>query len=522
MWQRKTVHPSANRFARDGQPGATAFDALIRRMLESPAQRQARPGRLVRYLVTRPPEQASPPSIPFGPGATYSPRYASGDGPDYDNILACIRCGLCLSVCPTYSTDGVEVQSPRGRVALIRAWQEGRLELSPNLRSHLYHCLDCRACQTVCPTGVRVGEHVLGARTIAEAQRRAGLVEGALKRFALRCLLPHPDRLEASLLPLRLYQRLGLQSLARRSGLLRLLPEQLAVMEGLLPPLPPRPLRQTLPEVVPAQGGTRYRVGFFLGCVMTLVFSRASRATVDVLAANGCEVMTPKRQVCCGAPHAEEGEMDDVRALARRNIDIFEGLGVDYVVADCAACGAQTKEYAHLLRDDPEYAERARAFSAKVRDVSEFLAAIPLRRPLGSIARRVAYHMPCHLAHAQKVREAPRQLLRQVPGLHLAELNEADWCCGSAGIYNISHARRARAILERKLANVAASGADTLVTGNPGCLLQLMAGVREKGWQVDVRHPLEMLALAYAGGVGEELAPLQAAGAREANGSATD
>lgn len=462
------------------------------------------------------PEQSPPPSIPFGPGATYAPRYAGGDGPDYDNILACIRCGLCLSVCPTYATDGVEVQSPRGRVALIRAWQEGRLELTPNLRSHLYHCLDCRACQTICPTGVRVGENVLGARTIAEEQRRRGAIEGALAGFALRWLLPHPDRLEASLLPLRLYQRLGLQSLVRRSGLL---PEPLAVMEGLLPTLPDRPLRQTLPEVVPGQGERRYRVGFFLGCIMTLVFARASRATVDVLAANGCEVVTPKQQVCCGAPHAEEGEMDAVRALARRNIDIFEGLGVDYVVADCAACGAQTKEYAHLLREDPHYAERARVFSAKVRDVSEFLADIPLRRPLGTVARRVAYHMPCHLAHAQKVREAPRQLLAQVPGLQLVELNEADWCCGSAGIYNISHTERARAILERKLANLAASGADTLVTGNPGCLLQLMAGVRQKGWQVDVRHPLEMLALAYAGGVGEEVAPSRAAEVRGANGT---
>ncbi len=460
------------------------------------------------------------PTIPLGLGATHSPRHATGDGPDYDNVLACIRCGLCLSVCPTYATDGIEVQSPRGRVALIRAWQEGRLELSPNLRAHMYHCLDCRACQSICPTGVRVGELVVATRTVAEGNRHPGLRETLLRAIALHWLLPHPDRLELSLWPLRLYQRLGLQWLVRHSGLRRLLPASLRVMEGLLPPLPPRPLRQTLPETVPAQGERRYRVGFFLGCVMTLVLARASRATVAVLAANGCEVVTPKDQVCCGAPHAEEGEADSVRALARRNIDVFERCGVDYIVADCAACGAQTKEYAHLLRDDPAYAARARAFSAKVRDISEFLATIPLRRPLGEVRRRVAYHHPCHLVHAQGVGEEPRALLRRVPGLELVELKEADHCCGSAGIYNITHPERAQAISDRKLANLAASGAEVLATGNPGCLLQIMAGVRDKGLAVEVQHPMEILELAYRGGVGEEMAPAVPARARETDGAA--
>ncbi len=472
--------------------------------------------------MSLPPEQPPEPRIPLGHGATFAPRFASGDGPDYDNVLACIRCGLCLSVCPTYATDGVEVQSPRGRVALIRAWQEGRLELSPNLRDHMYHCLDCRACQTICPTGVRVGELVLGARAVAESQRRRGAVAGALAGFSLRWLLPHPDRLEASLVPLRLYQRLGLQRLVRGSGALRLLPGPLAEMEGLLPQLPGRPLRQELPEVVPTSGVRRYRVGFFLGCVMTLVFARSSRATVDVLTANACEVVTPKEQVCCGAPHTEEGEFEEVRALARRNIDVFESLGVDYIVADCAACGAQTKEYAHLLCDDPAYAERARAFSAKVRDISEFLVGIPLRRPLGAVPRQVAYHMPCHLAHAQKVREAPRQLLRLVPGLQLMKLNEDDWCCGSAGIYNISHAGRADKILARKMDNLRECGADTVATGNPGCLLQLQAGVRGRGWATDVRHPMELLAESYRGGAGEQLPPLDGEKVRIDSGSPTD
>jgi glycolate oxidase iron-sulfur subunit len=231
-------------------------------------------------------------------------------------------------------------------------------------------------------------------------------------------------------------------------------------------------------------------------------------------------VVYPADQVCCGAPHAEEGEMEDVRALARKNIEVFERYDLDYIVADCAACGAQTKEYAHLLADDPAYAARARAFSAKLRDISEFLAGIPLRRPLGEVRRRVAYHHPCHLAHAQGVREAPRALLRRVPGLKLVELNEADWCCGSAGIYNLSHVERADKILERKLDNVQASGAQVLVTGNPGCLMQLMAGARERGLSVEVLHPLEILAQSYQGGVGEEEPPAVPAKPRVSDGTA--
>jgi glycolate oxidase iron-sulfur subunit len=291
-------------------------------------------------------------------------------------------------------------------------------------------------------------------------------------------------------------------------------------MESLLPAVPARPLRRELAEVTPAQGERRYRVGFFLGCVMTLILARSSRATVEVLRANGCEVVYPADQVCCGAPHAEEGEMEDVRALARKNIEVFERYDLDYIVADCAACGAQTKEYAHLLADDPAYAARARAFSDKLRDISEFLAGIPLRRPLGEVRRQVAYHHPCHLAHAQGVREAPRALLRRVPGLKLVELNEADWCCGSAGIYNLSHVERADKILERKLDNVQASGAQVLVTGNPGCLMQLMAGARERGLSVEVLHPLEILAQSYQGGVGEEEPPAVPAKPRVSDGTA--
>jgi len=275
-------------------------------------------------------------------------------------------------------------------------------------------------------------------------------------------------------------------------------------MEALLPRLPSRPLRQALPVVTPARGERKYRVGFFLGCVMSLVFAEASRATVRVLAQNGCEVVTPQGQKCCGAPHAGEGDTDTLRMLARHNIDLFGRHSLDFIVADCAACSAQTKEYAPLLRDDPAYAEKARAFSAQVRDITEFLAAIPLQEPRGQVPRKVTYHEPCHLAHAQGVRRQPREVLRRIPGLELIEMKESDWCCGSAGVYNITHPERGEEILARKLAHAAATGAQVIATGNPGCLLQLEAGLRRAGMKAQVLHPVQLLDEAYRaeGGTG--------------------
>ncbi len=443
------------------------------------------------------------PTIPMGPGATDKPRFETIDSPEYDNLLSCIRCGLCLSVCPTYFTDGIETQSPRGRVALIRAWQEGRLDLTENLRNHLYHCLDCRACQTVCPNSVRVGEQVLLARTTAEEQYNASWLEKLIKKVALDMLLPNPNLLEAMMWPMRLYEGLGIQWLVRKLGIMRLFPKPLAKMEGILPPIPGKPLRRELAEVTPAIGERRYRVGFFLGCIMTTMLADSSRAAVEVLTANGCEVVYPRDQVCCGAPHAEEGEFEAVRSLARRNLDLFSSYELDYIVADCAACSAEIKEYGHLMREDEQYAAKAREFSSRVRDINEFLAGIELRQPLGRFEHSVAYHHPCHQVHAQGVREAPRSLLKMVPGLSFVELNEADWCCGSAGVYNITHVDRGEKVLQRKMDNVEQCGAEILTTGNPGCLLQLKAGVRERKLPVQVLHPMEVLAKSYIGGIGE-------------------
>jgi glycolate oxidase iron-sulfur subunit len=431
--------------------------------------------------------------IPTPPIYRGAPQLTGRDAPDYDNLMSCVKCALCLSVCPTYATDTIEIQSPRGRVQLMRGVDEGQIALTDTVTEHMYHCLDCRACQTVCPSGVLVGEQVVLTRAVAESRRP----QSWLKRFILEQLMTRPEWLEAAMWPARIYQWLGIQWLVRRTGLIRLLPQSVQSMERLLPSLPPTPLRQSLPEVTPAVGERRYRVGFFLGCVMSLVFAKTSAKTVAVLAENGCEVVLPKAQKCCGAPHTGEGDMDTLKRLARHNVDLFNGYELDYIVADCAACSAQTKEYAHLLRGDPIYGERAEKFSAKVRDVMELLAEIPLEQPSEEVRARVTYHEACHLCHAQGISRQPREVMRAIPGIDLVEMREATWCCGSAGVYNLTHAERAQKILDRKLDNIAASGAEAVAVGNPGCLLQLMAGVRERGLDVEVVHPVDLLAKAY-------------------------
>jgi glycolate oxidase iron-sulfur subunit len=431
--------------------------------------------------------------IPTPPIYRGEPKLGGDDAPEYDNLLACVKCAACASVCPTYATDAIEIQGPRGRVQLMRAVDEGALNLSETVAEHMYHCLDCRACQTVCPSGVRVGEQVLRMRTMIERRRS----QPWLKRFVLEQVMTRPNVLEASMWPLRFYQWLGIQKLVRATGLLRLFPPALQNMERLLPPLPRTPLRRALPEVTPAVGQRQYRVGFFLGCVMSLVFAKTSAKTVRVLTENGCEVVLPKAQKCCGAPHAGEGDTDTLKRLAKHNVDLFLGYDLDYIVADCAACSAQTKEYAELLRDDSVYAERAHQFAAKVRDVTELLAEIPLREPLAEVRRKVTYHEACHLCHAQGVSRQPRKLLNAVPGVSMVELREATWCCGSAGVYNLTHPERAGEILERKMQNIAATGADTVAAANPGCLLQLMAGARERGMDIEVVHPIDLIAESY-------------------------
>jgi glycolate oxidase iron-sulfur subunit len=412
--------------------------------------------------------------------------------PSEADYLSCIRCGLCLSVCPTYREYLSETASPRGRVVLARKGLEGDLELTPNLIEQMYACMDCMACNDVCPVGIRPAELALSMRHVQEQLRPA-----AWKRPLFEGLLPRPGRMEAATLPLRLYQSLGVRNAVYAIGLRRLLPPQLRDMEAMLPRLPRRPLRPHLPEVVPAVGEARYRVGFFLGCAQSLLFSDDSAAAIRVLARNGATVHTPRKVVCCGMPARGYGRLDLVREQARHNIAAFEQHHVDVIVTDCATCGSMLKEYGRLLADDAAWAERAAAFSHQVRDISEFLAAIPLEKPRGRIRERVTYHDPCHLRRAQHVWQEPRHLLSLIDGLEYVELPEADWCCGSAGSQLISHYETSIKIMQRKMDHLAQTEATVVASGCPGCQMQLTTGVRRRGLPVRVAHPITLLARAY-------------------------
>jgi glycolate oxidase iron-sulfur subunit len=395
---------------------------------------------------------------------------------------------MCLPVCPTYKETFLETASPRGRVALVRKVQEGQLDQSERLLEFLSLCLDCQACASACPCGVNAGE------LVAEftCERKGGQGLGFMEDLILRKLVPHPDRLESSMVPMRLYQRSGLQKLVRKLGVLKMFPKPLERMEGLLPDLPARPLRQELHEITPAIGTERGTVGFFLGCVMSLIFSDASRATVKLLSSLGYKVITPRNQVCCGAPNMLGGDLEGLKQDARTNIDVFGDHQVDFIVTDCGGCGAELKKYGHHLEESVE----AAAFSAKVRDISQILAlhADELKAQLKPLAMKVTYHDPCHIAHCQGIRKEPRDLLKLVPGLTYTELGEADACCGSAGTYNIERPEMSDRILKRKLDNIRASGAEVLVTGNPGCLLQLKKGLADHLPHVRIMHVTEVLA----------------------------
>ena len=412
---------------------------------------------------------------------------------DYVKLINCMRCGMCLPACPTYKETFLETASPRGRVALIRKLQEGELDQSERLLEYLSLCLDCQACASACPCGVNAGELV--AEFTCERKTETGL--GFMEDLILRKLVPHPDRLETSMVPMRMYQRSGLQKLVRTLGVLKMFPKPLERMEGLLPELPARPLRQEIQEVTPAVGTERGTVGFFLGCVMSLIFSDASRATIKLLSSLGYKVITPRNQVCCGAPNMLGGDLEGLRQDARTNLEVFGGYEVDFIITDCGGCGAELKKYGHHLEDDSAAAD----FSAKVRDISQVLAlhAEELRGKLKPLDLKVTYHDPCHIAHCQGIRREPRDLLKLVPGLQFAELNEADACCGSAGTYNIERPEMSDRILKRKLNNIAASGAQVLVTGNPGCLLQLKKGLADHLPQVRIKHLTEILAESMAG-----------------------
>lgn len=418
-------------------------------------------------------------------------NFKTQDAPEYEGILQCMRCGFCLPTCPTYALTNRERSSPRGRVALARAVAEQKLEFSEAVRDEAFFCLDCRACTTACPSGVHAGEIMEVCRAQANAYYPAAGMQKSLREFVLQKMVPSPELLETSMVPARLYQKIGIQWLVRHSHLLKLGPKWMEKAEGMMPKLD-KPLRSQLPEVVPAKGQKRGKVGFFLGCVMTLMYPGVSKQTVRVLAHQGFEVVTPKNQKCCGAPHMTEGDRDTARRLASENLDLFMDLGVDYIVTDCAGCGSALKEYEEILEGRADHSRLA-VFRSRVRDISEFIAEVGMRTEgLQPVNTSVTYHEPCHLCHAQGISAQPRQIIKSIPGVELREMNEASWCCGSAATWGLKFQGESQQVLDRKLSNVAATGADILVSANPGCQLQLAWGVRQAGLKQEVLHIMEL------------------------------
>ena len=411
------------------------------------------------------------------------------DRPDPADLSQCVHCGLCLQHCPTYLATGYEAESPRGRIHLIGALQEGRVEPTPSFLEHVDLCLVCRNCESVCPSGVPFGRIMETARAQLDREAPRSWGERLFRRIVFVELLPHQRRLHVMAAFLRLYQRSGLQALVRTS---RLLPAKLAEAEQMLPALS-RPFSPEF-EVYRPIGPVRHRVGLFVGCVMPLMYGPVHEATIRVLTWNGCEVHVPRQQSCCGALNVHAGERAVARELARQNMRAFLDRGLDAIVVNSAGCGSTMKEYPELLADD-----EARRFSALTRDVNEFLASIDLRQPEHAVRRTVTLQESCHLAHAQRIKDAPRDLLARVPGLDFRDMAHPDLCCGSAGIYSVTQHDMSMRVLDSKMQDVATTGATTVVTANPGCMMQLEVGLCRAGIDGEVRHVVEVLDEAYAG-----------------------
>jgi len=411
------------------------------------------------------------------------------DKPEYADYARCVHCGLCLNHCPTYRLWHNEADSPRGRIRQMQLIDEGRLELGEAFVTHIDRCLDCRACETACPSGVEYGKLVEAARAQIEQQYKRPLLSRLGRDFVFRRLLPYPRRIAGTARVLWLYQRSGLAAFARTTGILKLL--GLENRERLLPEIDRKFFSGEMGKTFPAQGARRARVALFAGCVAQVAFSKLHRSTIRVLQANGCEVFIPTEQVCCGALPAHAGIRDVARRLARANLSAFRTEDFDAILTNAAGCGSSLKEYGHLLGAHDVGHDRAVAFASKVRDVGEFLAEWGLTAPMRRLPLRVTYQDSCHLAHGQKIREAPRQLMRAVPGVELFEMHAADQCCGSAGVYNVTQTKASMELLALKMESVRETQAQAIVTSNPGCILQLRAATGRSG--IEVLHLMELL-----------------------------
>jgi len=418
------------------------------------------------------------------------------DRPSWELLSTCVHCGLCLNHCPTYKVLSNEMDSPRGRIYQVLQVNEGKMEMGETFATHIDRCLGCVACEIACPSGVKYGRIVERARAQIEQGYKRPFVQRTLRGFFYKKVIPNFVMLRRVAGLMRLYQRSGLQTLVRKSGVLKLM--GVADLDKLSPQIDEEFFFDQIGKVFPAVGEKRGQVAFVAGCINNVAFSHLNRATVNVLTQNGIEVHTPAGQGCCGALHAHAGLRDEARELARHNIDIFLGGDYDAIVTNAAGCGSNMKEYDDLLENDPAYLGRAKEFKAKMKDVTEYLAGIGLRAPKNKIGQKVAYQDPCHLANAQRIRTQPRELLTAI-GCQLVELPHSDQCCGSAGVYNVAQNELSMKILERKMEDVTSVSTDMLATANVGCMIQLRAGVKERGLQMPVKHVIELLDEAYTG-----------------------
>lgn len=412
--------------------------------------------------------------------------------PDPAIISDCVHCGFCLATCPTYVLWGEEMDSPRGRIQLMKMASEGQIGLNETFTRHIDQCLGCMACVTACPSGVQYNKLIEATRPQIERNANRTLPD-RLFRSLLFALFPYPKRLRALVPALWLYQKLGMQRLLKTNLATRLVPRRLLGMEAVMPPVHLRSLTTRPATFTRAKSTRRRRVGVLAGCVQSVFFDPVNAATIRVLAAEGCDVVVPPTQGCCGALHIHAGQEDDGLAFARSIIDTFEAWNVDTVVVNAAGCGSTLKEYGHLLRDDPEYAERARAFSASVKDILELLAELEPVAPRHPIHLRVAYHDACHLAHAQGIRSQPREVLRAIPGLELTDIPEPEICCGSAGIYNLIQPEPANELGTRKARNILTTSPQAIATANPGCLLQITSALKRMDADIPTLHPIELV-----------------------------
>jgi glycolate oxidase iron-sulfur subunit len=428
--------------------------------------------------------------------STVSSEASAHDKPQQADLDRCVHCGLCLNACPTYRELGVEMDSPRGRIYQMVQVSQGA-PISESYKEHMDLCLACRACETACPSGVEYGKLIEAARAEIETHAERPWLTRLFRKFIFNHLLQSPATMTAAGSLLYLYQASGLQKLARLSGIMNFM-GKLGRLEQLSPPAQIPFFFSKIGKTFPAEGRQRYRVALMAGCIANVSFARLNEATVRVLQKNGCEVVVPGGQNCCGALHVHSGLRDEARKLARRNIDVVLPGNFDAIISNAAGCGSTLKEYDDLLEDDPAYAEKGRQFVSRMKDVNEFLASIELNQAMGEIAITATYQDSCHLLHGQKIRSAPRKLLAQVPGLDFREMPKADICCGSAGIYNVLQNEMAMSVLRDKMVNVNSTKAKWIVTANPGCMLQLEAGARLHGNGQRVAHVIEVLDEAYA------------------------